>query len=363
MNGSTLLEGISSQMNVTPRVKTHFLTSGSEEGMPVLFIHGNVSSARFWEETLAALPPRYRGLAPDLRGFGQSETKPLDATRGLRDFSDDLFSLAETLELTAGGRKVHLVGWSVGGGVAMQYAIDHPEQVASLVLMSPMSPYGFGGTKGATGIPCWPDYAGSGGGTANPEFVKRLAEGDRGTESDNSPRNVMNTFYYKPPFRVAAEWEEVFVSALLDTKTGDNNYPGDMTTSENWPGVAPGTRGMNNAISSKYCNLSGFAEITPRPDVLWVRGADDQIVSNTSLFDFGYLGQIGAIPGWPGEHVYPAQPMISQIRHVLDAYQARGGRYREEVIANSGHSPHIEQPDTFRKLVFAFLDEHSQDLR
>jgi pimeloyl-ACP methyl ester carboxylesterase len=47
----------------------------------VLFIHGDVSSSRFFEETLAALPPRYRGLAPDLRGFGETETRPVDATR------------------------------------------------------------------------------------------------------------------------------------------------------------------------------------------------------------------------------------------------------------------------------------------
>jgi len=359
MNGSTLLKGISSTAIATPRLKIHLLTSGPNDGVPALFIHGNVSSSRFWEETLAALPPRYRGLAPDLRGFGDSETKPVDATRGLRDFSDDLRSLVETLGLTARGQKIHLIGWSVGGGIAMQYAIDHPEQVASLVLVDPLSPYGFGGTKDTAGTPCWPDYAGSGGGTANPEFVRRVAAGDRGEESDFSPRKVMNTFYFKPPFRAAPEREEAFVSALLSTKVGDDNYPGDLIPSGNWPNVAPGTKGMNNAISPKYCNLSGFAEIVPRPDVLWVRGADDQIVSDTSLFDFGYLGKLGAVPGWPGEEVYPPQPMVSQMRAVLEAYRAQGGRYREEVIADCAHSPHIEQPEAFRTLVFAFLDEHS----
>ncbi|MFH0351957.1 MAG: alpha/beta fold hydrolase [Chromatiales bacterium] len=57
--------------------------------MPVLFIHGNVSSARLWEETMLALPPRYWALVVDLRGFGQSETRLVDATRGLRVFSDN----------------------------------------------------------------------------------------------------------------------------------------------------------------------------------------------------------------------------------------------------------------------------------
>lgn len=357
MSEANLLKDISSTVVDTPRLKTYLLTSGPEDGVPVLFIHGNVSSARFWEETMLALPPRYRAMAVDLRGFGQSETRPVDASRGLRDFSDDLYGLVETLQLAEGGRKVHLVGWSTGGGVVMQYAIDHPEQVASLVLAAPMSPYGFGGTKDSSGTPCWPDYAGSGGGTANPEFVRHLAAGDRSEASDFSPRKVMNTFYFKPPFRAAPEREEVFVSALLSTKTGPENYPGDLTPSPNWPMIAPGSTGVNNAISPKYCNLSSFAHITPKPEVLWVRGDSDPIVSDTSLFDFGYLGQLGVAPGWPGPDIYPPQPMVAQIGAVLQTYLDRGGQYREEIIADCAHSPHIEQPEAFRELVFTFLDE------
>lgn len=77
-----LLEGVASEVIATSRLETHLLTSGPEDGVPVLLIHGNATSSRFFEETLAALPSRYRGLAPDLRGFGGSETKLLDATRG-----------------------------------------------------------------------------------------------------------------------------------------------------------------------------------------------------------------------------------------------------------------------------------------
>jgi pimeloyl-ACP methyl ester carboxylesterase len=130
-----------------------------------------------------------------------------------------------------------------------------------------------------------------------------------------------------------------------------------MNVSENWPGVAPGERGMNNAISPKYCNLEDFALVQPGPPVLWIRGEDDAIVSDTSFLDFGYLGQLDVIPGWPGADVYPPQPMVSQIRAVLDAYEARGGRYREEVIPDCGHTPHVEKPEEFRRLLFGFLEE------
>src|SRR5215212_6358851 len=211
MDGSDLIEGVSSEVVATPRLDTHILTGGPEDGIPVIFIHGNASSSRFFEEILVALPPRYRGLAVDLRGYGDSETKPLDATRGLGDFSDDLHALAQALGL----QRFHLVGWSGGGSVAMQYTMDHPSMVASLVLVDPMSPYGFGGTKDNGGTPCWPDFAGSGGGTANPEFVSRLAANDRTEGDPNSPKNVMNNFYFKPPFRAARE--EVFLSSVLST--------------------------------------------------------------------------------------------------------------------------------------------------
>ena len=52
--------------------------------------------------------------------------------------------------------------------------------------------------------------------------------------------------------------------------------------------------------------------------------------------------------------------MIAQTRAVLDAYRERGGAYREEVFADCGHSPHVEQPAAFRELLLAFLDRHSQ---
>ncbi len=357
MSAPDLLPGITSKQIQSSRLRTQ-VYSGPSGGAPVLFIHGNVSSGRFFEETIAALPPRFHGIAPDLRGFGDSEPAPIDATRGLADFSDDLHALIEHPDLGVGDAKVHIVGWSVGGGVAMQYAVDHPERVASLSLIAPASPYGFGGTKDDRGTPCFDDFAGSGGGTANPEFVKRLAAGDASDENDFSPRKVMNQYYFKPPFRVEKAREDLFVAEILKMKVDDDHYPGDMSTSPNWPTLGPGKRGMNNAISPKYMNLERFAAIEPRPDVLWLRGSDDQIVSDTSLFDFGFLGQLGAVPGWPGGEVYPPQPMVSQTRAVLEAYRARGGKFQEEVIPGVGHSPHIEAADTFRRLLIAFLEEH-----
>jgi pimeloyl-ACP methyl ester carboxylesterase len=343
------LEGIRCEQIHTPRLTFHVLFAGPPDGEPVVFLHGNVSSATFWEETMLALPPDFRAIAPDLRGYGESERRPVDATRGLRDFSDDVHALVETMGLA----RFHLVGHSMGGGIAMQYAIDHAERIFSLTLVDPLSPYGFGGTKDPEGTPCWPDYAGSGGGTANPEFVRRLAAGDRSEESDFSPRRVLRAFYGKAPFLHPRE--DILVESMVRTAVGEENYPGDFQISANWPGIAPGTRGVNNAMSPKYCNLSALAAIDPKPPILWIRGAEDVIVSDHSLFDFGYLGSIGLVPGWPGEAIYPPQPMVAQTRRVLERYEAAGGRYQEEEIPEAGHTPYLERPEVFQEILHAWL--------
>jgi pimeloyl-ACP methyl ester carboxylesterase len=339
----------------TSRLRTHVLRSGTGGAPPLVLVHGNVSSARFFAETMAVLGGQRPCLAPDLRGFGRSERSPVDARRGLRDFADDLHALLAEGDLVPAGQRVHLLGWSLGGGVVLQYAIDHPGTVASIVLESPMSPFGFGGTRDVAGRPCWPDFAGSGGGTASPDLVQRLADGDRGTDAPTSPRNVLTTLYGKPPFALPEGVEDALVDAMLEMAIGDDFYPGDQAVSANWPGTAPGTRGVNNAIAPAYCDVSGFADIADRPDVLWIRGDADQIVSDTSLVDLGHLGALGAVPGWPGAEVYPAQPMVGQMRAVLDRYQLTGGRYTEHVLADCGHSPHLEHPAEFTRLVTDFL--------
>jgi pimeloyl-ACP methyl ester carboxylesterase len=350
MDLSLLLPGIRQHKINTGRLETAYLETGTGN-VPVVLVHGNCSSSLFFQDMMLALAAagNYHVYAPDMRGYGESETLPVAATRGVQDFSDDLAAFARAMGLSG----FHLLGWSLGGNVVMQYVIDYPGTVRSLILESVGSPFGFGGSKGADGTPTWPDFAGSGGGTANPEFVRLLAEGDRG-DSQFSPRTTMNTLYFKPTFRPSPEREEMYLTSLLTTRVTPGNYPGDMTGSQNWPNVAPGTVGVNNALSPKYLNQADFADAAQKPPVLWIHGADDQIVSDTSLLDFGFLGQLGAVPGWPGAELYPPQPMKAQVRTVLEAYKANGGSYQEVMLADCGHSPHIEKHDEVLKLLLAF---------
>lgn len=345
------LPGVVTRMVETPRLTQHVYFSGPEDGIPVVFLHGNFSAALYWEETMLALPAGYRGIAPDLRGYGWTEDKLIDSTRGMADWSDDVAALLDTLQI----ERAHFVGWSMGAGILYRFIADQPARVLTATLICPVSPYGFGGTKDAAGTPCYDDYAGSGGGVVNPTFVQLIQQGDRSTDDQNSPRNVINAFYYKPPFRAARE--EDFLTASLMEKTGSDRYPGDFVPSPNWPHVAPGVRGPVNCWSPKYLahDVPALLAATPKPPILWVRGDSDMIVADLSMFDFGALGKLGFIPGWPGDEVYPPQPMIAQTRAVLEQYAAHGGAFTEHVIADTAHSPHLEKPAEFKALFHEFL--------
>jgi pimeloyl-ACP methyl ester carboxylesterase len=328
----------------------HVLESGPQEGEPVVLVHGNLSTGRFYEHLMPGAPARYRLIAPDMRGFGESENVPIDATRGLADWADDTHALVRALGIE---RPVHLVGWSTGGAAIAAYAMDRP--VASLTFVDPVSPYGYGGTH-PDGTPCYDDYAGSGGGTGSPDFTQRLANGDRSTESAASPRNVMNASYWAPTHREPAEREELLLDEILKSVTGDDGYPGDSTSSPHWPGVAPGTRGILNALSPKYCNWAGIVDLEPKPPILWTHGSADIVVADGSAWEMGTLGKMGAVPGWPGEQAFPPQPMVTQIRTVLERYRDNGGRVEMEMFEGSGHFPAIDAAERWSARFFAFLE-------
>jgi len=340
------LPGITSQIVATNRLHVHVLLSGPEDGVPVLFVHGNVSSATFWEETMLALPDGFRGIAVDLRGYGDTETLPIDATLGLSDMVDDIYSLVQALGLG----QYHIVGHSMGGGIVMKYTIAHAADLLTVTLVDPLSPYGYGGSKGVDGEMTYDDGAPTG---VNPEFVQALADGERGLENPMSPRNVFRQFYVKPPF--IPENEEALISSMLTTRIGDDWYPGNSVPSNNWPGAAPGDRGVLPAFNRKYFDASALPSIEPKPPILWIRGADDLIVGDMAMFDLAALGAMGAVPGYPGAEECPPQPMLAQTRAVLETYRANGGQYEEAVIMDAGHSPYLEKPAEFNAVFHAHL--------
>ena len=352
-----LLPGITATRVATGRLTQSVLhsdaTAPAGPGEAVLFVHGNVSSSLFWQQSLLELADAHRVLAVDLRGYGATDPLPIDASRGVRDWAEDIAALVDALELT----RVHLVGWSMGAGVVLQYLLDAPDRVASVVLVAPVSPYGYGGTAGPDGRPVHADGTGCGGGAANPEFVAAIAAGDTTADSAFSPRSVLRAFYVAPgSLPLDPHLEDVFVAAMNSTRTGVEHYPGEAVTVDAWPGVAPGSRGVLNTMAPTVFDVSGIVDLPGKPPISWIRGDADQIVADGSVFDLAFLGSVGAVPGWPGEEHFPPQPMVTQTRSVLDRYAAAGGAYREVVLPGVGHSPHVERPREFAVALREHLD-------
>lgn len=105
--------------------RIHYERSGS--GFPLLFIHAGIADSRMWEPQANAWAARFEMIRPDLRGFGGSELPPMPYSMRV-----DLIALLDHL----GVERAHVIGCSMGGTVAIDLALEHPERVKRLVLIA-----------------------------------------------------------------------------------------------------------------------------------------------------------------------------------------------------------------------------------
>jgi 2-hydroxy-6-oxonona-2,4-dienedioate hydrolase len=102
-------------------------------GFPFVMVHAGIAHSGMWDDQFREFAKDYRVIRYDMRGYGQSA--PVDGEYALRR---DLYGLLKFL----GVEKAHVMGCSMGGGGAMDFALDYPEMVASLILVG-ASPRGF----------------------------------------------------------------------------------------------------------------------------------------------------------------------------------------------------------------------------
>lgn len=103
----------------------------------LLLLHGNLASSNQWDLLMEHLPVDYTIYAPDLRGYGNSTYhKPIET---FDDFVMDIKLFCDELNLD----KFYVMGWSNGGGIAMQFAAKFPSQVEKLILLASISTRGF----------------------------------------------------------------------------------------------------------------------------------------------------------------------------------------------------------------------------
>ncbi len=118
------------RMISTRRGRISTFEAGS--GPPLLAIHGLGATKVSFLTTVAALAERFRVIALDLPGFGDSD-KPLGASYDARFFARAVIGVLDALEL----ERAHLIGNSLGGRVALEVALGHPERVERLALLCP----------------------------------------------------------------------------------------------------------------------------------------------------------------------------------------------------------------------------------
>jgi pimeloyl-ACP methyl ester carboxylesterase len=95
-------------------------------GFPVIFLHAGIADSRMWEAQAGAFAQQFDVVRPDLRGYGKSELPPARWSP-----VQDLLGLIDELGL----KPAHLIGCSLGGSVAIDFALDHPDRISKLVLV------------------------------------------------------------------------------------------------------------------------------------------------------------------------------------------------------------------------------------
>jgi len=120
------------------QVRLHYYERGHGPETVVL-VHGFQMSGRVWQLVQQALPEdRYRTIAPDLRGAGETDAPEHEASYGIDLFAADVHELVAQLGL----RDFTLVGHSMGGATVARFAVDHPALLKGLVLLDPTDPDG-----------------------------------------------------------------------------------------------------------------------------------------------------------------------------------------------------------------------------
>lgn len=97
-----------------------------------VLVHGWCGSGSGWRPLMDALPDGYRAFAPDLRGTGASD-RPADGYT-IEQYAADVFALLVARDLHG----IDLIGSSMGGAIALSLALDHPDRLRSLTLISPV---------------------------------------------------------------------------------------------------------------------------------------------------------------------------------------------------------------------------------
>jgi len=127
--------GPASSYYVSQRLRLHYVDWGNEDAPPLVLLHGGRDHARSWDWVARDLRRDYHVIAPDLRGHGDSSWVA-GGHYTIHEFLLDIAQLLDTLDLFP----VTIIGHSLGGAVAINYAAVYPDNVRKLVSIEGLGP-------------------------------------------------------------------------------------------------------------------------------------------------------------------------------------------------------------------------------
>jgi pimeloyl-ACP methyl ester carboxylesterase len=269
-------------------------------GPALLLIHGVGANSTIWETVQAKLAQRFTVIAPDLLGHGESDKPRADYS--LAAFANGMRDLLAVLDID----RVTVVGHSLGGGVAMQFAYQYPQLVERIVLVS------------------------TGGVTKDVSVALRLAALPMGSEA---------LAMLRVPGALPAL--QLFGRAI-GTVLGSTKFGRDAAD------VVQLLAGLQEPSA-----LSAFART--------LRAVVDGRGQLVTMLDRSYL-----MRSVPVQLIWGEEDFVIPVDHARMAHEAMPGS-RLEIFENSGHMPFRDHPDRFVEVVERFIDstqpaDYDQDL-